>query len=153
MDTDPLRPLPLAPPSEAWPRLVAAPADKAWRPAPLTTRQVRARLRRDAPRLLRADLLSAVPKGIVLGLLAFAALFGLAPAFPGWLDPWQTWQWVLPAVAALAVAILFGLESAVVALALAGLWLAHDVALARPALLLVCLGAGACCRVLLEWLA
>jgi hypothetical protein len=94
-------------------------------------------------------MLSAIPKGALLGLAVFAIRYGFVPFWPYWQVNWH-WAWLGGGLAILAV--LVGLDLALIAGVGAALWVSRITLLHHPSQFLMYLGIGVVLRCVYELL-
>lgn len=129
MHNRPIRALPIAPTSDNWPHITPTTEDRAWRPTPLSLRDLRRRLKLPSRSLVRRDIVEAIPKGAVIGVAAFALVFG---PLPHWHDWSLTWQWAIPVAGTAGLALLLGADSVLAIGGVGAIWAARFAAIDHP---------------------
>lgn len=140
-------PLPALAPRDDWPVLVATGRDRAYVPKMAASAWLQVNQRRRYRRQWLRDLLAALPKGLVLGTLAFGIVFGVVP---NWTALLADWHWALVLSGFVGLTILAGFEGALVLAAAATLWLSRATLAASLWLLLAYLAGGVLARAIYE---
>lgn len=96
---------------------------------------------------LAQDVLLAFPKGAVIGLGAYAIGAGLWLTHTFWL---AGYHWVFLLIGLVVLHFLIRFDRALVLVAAAGLWLARDLIIQRPDVVLWCIGGGVLLRLIIE---
>lgn len=133
--------------NEPWPSIVVTRADSAYVPLPETDKQRRSRIQRDDRQFQIIDVLSSMPKGLILGVVIFCVLFGILPNHMYWATGWH---WLIAIGLFVFAAILGGIDLAVVGLSLGLVWMDHQAILASPVTFIVFLLVGVVVRAMFE---
>lgn len=144
-----LTPLPRVEATGEWPVLRVSRQDRAYVAVPETAWQRSRRLVLASRDLLYKDLRAAALRGLILGFLAFAFVYGVWPQASFWL---ADWHWIFPLAIFIGVSVLLGLEVTLVCVCAAALFVSASDIRHEPVLFLVFLAGGVVVRCLYELL-
>ena len=142
-----IRPLPKEKDYATWPTLEPTSQDLQWVTVPLPLSTLRQRLNRHANYLRRKDALESIPKGLIIGIICFSAIYGILPFIVPSLYNWH-WLWVILGI--IASISLVGTEVTSLLAIIIALWFSRSDILTHPIQLGICLLSGIFVRVILE---